>query len=228
MPPCRIPLSLSLLTRDTNHAHTCTQHAQTLMHTHPFPGMGSPKASLAGNEELPASKSTALGPMDALQQPQALSRTNSVAGRVSRAGRMPVRQASHALKGGDGAALSASLLSPEQWATQRLTSPMHWYLLAYLLVPSSQAGPAADWLARTCLGGNGIQVRALFMTVRALGCLTHMCRIGQNRTHTPYMTVCLMMCLPKYRIYIVYMWFWPTLHTCLPRYTFCLLYTIPK
>ena len=38
-------------------------------------------------------------------------------------------------------------------------------------------------------------------------------RVGQNRLYTPYMIVCLVIFLPKYLIYIVYIWFWPTLNT---------------
>jgi hypothetical protein len=37
-------------------------------------------------------------------------------------------------------------------------------------------------------------------------------RIGQNRVFTPYMTVHLVISLPKKRIYTVYIWFWQTLH----------------
>ena len=39
-------------------------------------------------------------------------------------------------------------------------------------------------------------------------------RVGQNRICTPYMTVYLVIFLPKYRIYTVYTykWLWPTLH----------------
>jgi hypothetical protein len=42
----------------------------------------------------------------------------------------------------------------------------------------------------------------------------HMRRVGQNRICTPYMTVYLVIFLPKYRIYTVYTykWLWPTLH----------------
>ena len=40
----------------------------------------------------------------------------------------------------------------------------------------------------------------------------HMYRVGQNRIYTPYMTVYLVISLPKYCIYTVYKWFWPTLH----------------
>ena len=36
-------------------------------------------------------------------------------------------------------------------------------------------------------------------------------RVGQNRIFTPYMTLFLVLSLPKYRIYTVYIWFWPTL-----------------
>jgi len=36
-------------------------------------------------------------------------------------------------------------------------------------------------------------------------------RVGQNRIYTPYMTVCMVISLPKYRIHTVYIWFWPTL-----------------
>jgi hypothetical protein len=32
------------------------------------------------------------------------------------------------------------------------------------------------------------------------------CRVGQNRIHTPYMTVYLMISLPKYRRYTVYIY----------------------
>jgi len=38
-----------------------------------------------------------------------------------------------------------------------------------------------------------------------------MTRVGQNRVYTPYMTVYLVVFLPKYRVYTVYIWFWPTL-----------------
>ena len=45
---------------------------------------------------------------------------------------------------------------------------------------------------------------------------THcMCRVGQNCIYTPYMTVYLVISLPKYRIYTVYIWFWSTLCMCL-------------
>ena len=36
-------------------------------------------------------------------------------------------------------------------------------------------------------------------------------RVGQNRIYMPYMTVYLVISCPKYRIYTVYIWFWPTL-----------------
>jgi hypothetical protein len=36
-------------------------------------------------------------------------------------------------------------------------------------------------------------------------------RVGQNRIHTPYITVSLENFLPKVPIYTVYMWFWPAL-----------------
>jgi len=35
-------------------------------------------------------------------------------------------------------------------------------------------------------------------------------RVGQNRMYTPYMTVYFVISLQKYRIYTVYIWFWPT------------------
>jgi len=38
-----------------------------------------------------------------------------------------------------------------------------------------------------------------------------MYRVGQNRICTRYMTVYLVIFLPNYRIYTVYIWFWPTL-----------------
>jgi hypothetical protein len=39
-------------------------------------------------------------------------------------------------------------------------------------------------------------------------------RVGQNGIYTPYMTIYLVISLPKKTyIYRVYMWFWPTLHT---------------
>jgi hypothetical protein len=40
------------------------------------------------------------------------------------------------------------------------------------------------------------------------------CRVGQNRMYIPYITVFLMISLPKYRIYTVHIWFWPTLGVC--------------
>jgi len=47
-----------------------------------------------------------------------------------------------------------------------------------------------------------------------------MCRVGQNRIYTPYLTVHLVISLSKkYRIYTVYIYiyilFWPTLFMCL-------------
>jgi len=36
-------------------------------------------------------------------------------------------------------------------------------------------------------------------------------RVGQNRIYAPNMTVYLVISLPKYRIYTVYIGFWPTL-----------------
>jgi hypothetical protein len=39
-----------------------------------------------------------------------------------------------------------------------------------------------------------------------------MFRVGQNRIYTPYVTVYLVISLPKIRIYIVYIWFWQTLY----------------
>ena len=36
-------------------------------------------------------------------------------------------------------------------------------------------------------------------------------RVGQNCIYAPYMTVYLVISLPTYRIYTVYIWFWPTL-----------------
>ena len=38
-----------------------------------------------------------------------------------------------------------------------------------------------------------------------------LCRVGQNRIYTPYMTVYLVVSLPKYRIHTVYIRFWPNL-----------------
>ena len=46
-------------------------------------------------------------------------------------------------------------------------------------------------------------------------CYTLLCRVGQNRVYTPYITVCLMKSLQKNRIYTVYIWFWPTQLFCL-------------
>ena len=39
----------------------------------------------------------------------------------------------------------------------------------------------------------------------------HTRRVGQNRTCTAYMTVYLVVFLPKIRMHAVYIWFWPTL-----------------
>ena len=45
----------------------------------------------------------------------------------------------------------------------------------------------------------------------------HMCRVGQNRTYTSYMTLHLVISLPKIPyIHCKYVWFWPTLHMCSP------------
>ena len=38
-----------------------------------------------------------------------------------------------------------------------------------------------------------------------------MARVGQNRINTPYMTVYLVVSLPKKRIYTVYIGFWPAI-----------------
>jgi len=35
-------------------------------------------------------------------------------------------------------------------------------------------------------------------------------RVGRNRTYAPYLTVYLVISLPKYRICTVYIWFWTT------------------
>jgi hypothetical protein len=46
-------------------------------------------------------------------------------------------------------------------------------------------------------------------------CWLAMCRVGQNRTCTPYMTVYLVISLPKIPyIHRIYIWFWPTLAMC--------------
>ena len=49
-----------------------------------------------------------------------------------------------------------------------------------------------------------------------------MCRVGQNRIYTPYLTVYLVISLPKIPyIHRIYIWFWPTLyvpHRCLMSY----------
>ena len=37
-------------------------------------------------------------------------------------------------------------------------------------------------------------------------------RVGQNRIYAPYMTVYLVISLPKIAYTAVYIWFWPTLH----------------
>ena len=42
-------------------------------------------------------------------------------------------------------------------------------------------------------------------------------RVGQNRIYIPYMTVYMVISLPKYRICTVYIWLWPTLRI----YTVC-------
>jgi hypothetical protein len=39
----------------------------------------------------------------------------------------------------------------------------------------------------------------------------HICEVGQNRISAPYMTVYLVIFLPEYRKYTVYIWFWPAL-----------------
>ena len=44
-----------------------------------------------------------------------------------------------------------------------------------------------------------------------------MTRVGQNRIYTPYMTVYLVVSLPKYRICTVVKWFWPTLLMTAPN-----------
>jgi len=36
-------------------------------------------------------------------------------------------------------------------------------------------------------------------------------RVNQNRIYTPYMTVYMVISLPKILYYSVYIWFWPTL-----------------
>jgi len=43
-----------------------------------------------------------------------------------------------------------------------------------------------------------------------------MCRIGQNRIYTPYMAVYLVISCQEYRVYALYIYFWPTLmiHVC--------------
>jgi hypothetical protein len=50
-------------------------------------------------------------------------------------------------------------------------------------------------------------------------------RVGQNRINTPYMTVYLVISLwfpcQKYRIYTVYIWFWPTLIVLLRQCLWC-------
>ena len=42
-----------------------------------------------------------------------------------------------------------------------------------------------------------------------------MCKVGQDRTYAPYMTVYLVISLPKMLyIHCIYRWFWPTLQIC--------------
>ena len=41
--------------------------------------------------------------------------------------------------------------------------------------------------------------------------LEQMIRVGQNHVYTPYMTVHMVISLPKYRIYAVYIRFWSAL-----------------
>ena len=47
-----------------------------------------------------------------------------------------------------------------------------------------------------------------------------MCRVGKNRTYTTYMTVHLVISLPKIQyIHRIFIWFWPTLHMCVQSST---------
>jgi len=52
---------------------------------------------------------------------------------------------------------------------------------------------------------------------------SNIARVGQNRMYAPYMTVCMVISLPKipyiHRIYTVYIWFWPTLNIARTYYT---------
>jgi hypothetical protein len=47
--------------------------------------------------------------------------------------------------------------------------------------------------------------------------LIRMCRVGQNRLYTPYMTVFLVNSLLKIPYMHLYIWFWPTLRMCAYR-----------
>ena len=55
-------------------------------------------------------------------------------------------------------------------------------------------------------------------TSAVVGGEVRMCRVGQNRVYTPYMTVCIVISLPKYRIYIVYTYMCMVL--AIPTYVF--------
>jgi len=57
----------------------------------------------------------------------------------------------------------------------------------------------------------------LLVNPRRYGSSTAICRVGQNRIYTLYMTVCLMKISAKIIVYTpyIYIWFWPTLAMCI-------------
>jgi len=66
------------------------------------------------------------------------------------------------------------------------------------------------WRQGTSRGSPHHHSRGQLWVGLQVGCWRNINRVG--RIYTPYMTVYLVISLPKNRIYTVYIWFWPTLN----------------
>eukprot|EP00983_Pelagomonas_calceolata_P135112 1162127-Pelagomonas_calceolata.AAC.9 len=113
-------------------------------------GEPSPRPSQLGNQSF---SGTAQAYPPASSGPQPTSTSTQRQPPVSRkASQQEQRAGSAAGSALTDVCVAPWLRTPQHWAEHRLTSPMHWFLLAVLLAPAHQAGLAADWLSRVCLG----------------------------------------------------------------------------
>ena len=90
------------------------------------------------------------------------------------------------------------------WPTRSVRSSVLWASVGCAMFRFGHNRIPAPYMT-ICMHGNSPAKN----TVRTY--VHRMYRVGHNRIYTPYMTVYFVISLPKFRIYTVYIWFWPTL-----------------